>query len=722
MSKKVELLAPAGDMQSLIAAINAGADAVYLGGKLFGARAFAKNFDTDELIEALHLCHLHHKKVYLTFNTLIKESEYEEILPFLTPLYENGLDGIIIQDIGLITYLHNIFPKLELHISTQMTVTNWRSARYLYEKGIKRIVPARELSLTEIKEIKSKAPVDIEAFIHGAMCYCYSGQCLFSSFLGGRSGNRGKCAQPCRLPYQIKQSNSEKTEECYPLSLKDMCTIELIPQLIEAGIDSFKIEGRMKSPEYVAGVTSIYRKYIDLYESGQKCTVSKQDKDILSHLYIRNTLSEGYYQKHNGSDMITGVSPSYAGNDDAVIANIHERYCTKPAGIPISASACFHQGEPASLTVYQGEKFFTAVGETVEAAKNRPLEDNDIRKQLTKTGNSNFTVHSLDIDIKGQCFYSVGCLNALRRDAINGLEKVMLQDTFQKAASPSSSGLYKRNMELPAALERLSVSVLSKEQFVAILPLKPDRIYIPADLIIRGEITTSLMKEAAVSSMLFLSLPRIIRARDEQYLEDLKKVLTNDHFSGVLIKNLDELYFLKELSYQKILIADHNLYLWNLRSRDFLQSEFQEVTAPLELNRQELSLLGCGNMELILYGHMPMMVTANCILKTTRACRQNSNSCSQSLIDRYHKELPVYCNCVHCYNEIYNAVPLSLHREWEIYYKKGFHYFRLMFTNETAREAADILAFYTKLIHQHANTNTCPIAEYTTGHSTKGAL
>ncbi|HBA70404.1 MAG TPA: hypothetical protein DCZ40_13770, partial [Lachnospiraceae bacterium] len=240
--RKVELLAPAGNYECFLGAVHAGADAVYLGGTKFGARAYADNFTEDEVCNAIRYAHIYGRKVYLTLNTLIKERELEEVYEYLLPYYEAGLDGVIIQDLGVFQAVGEWFPLLPRHVSTQMTVTGSLGAAYLKELGAARIVPARELSLAEIKEIKKNVNIEIETFIHGAVCYCYSGQCLFSSMIGGRSGNRGKCAQPCRLPYEIEKSG----RKIHPLSLKDMCTVELLNQLIEAGIDSFKIEGRMK--------------------------------------------------------------------------------------------------------------------------------------------------------------------------------------------------------------------------------------------------------------------------------------------------------------------------------------------------------------------------------------------------------------------------------------------------------------------------------------------
>ena len=257
---RIEILAPAGSIESLRAAVCAGADAVYIGGTRFGARAFAKNPAEDELLEAIDYVHIHGRRIYLTVNTLLKDHEIEGLYEYLLPYYLRGLDGVIVQDIGVLEYLRRYLPDLPVHASTQMTVTGAEGAAFLKEQGVVRVVPARELSLEEIRRMKERTGMEIECFVHGALCYCYSGQCLLSSMIGGRSGNRGQCAQPCRLPWQAA---GRKPADL--MSLKDLCTIDLLPELMEAGIDSFKIEGRMKQPDYVYTVTRIYRKYADLY-------------------------------------------------------------------------------------------------------------------------------------------------------------------------------------------------------------------------------------------------------------------------------------------------------------------------------------------------------------------------------------------------------------------------------------------------------------------------
>ena len=281
MKREVEILAPAGSWECMEAAVCAGADAIYIGGSRFGARAHADNLNEKRMLEAIDYVHLHGRKLYMTVNTLLKEQELGELTDYLRSYYEQGLDAVIVQDIGAMRLIREAFPDLPLHVSTQATVTQTLSAQLFQRMGAERIVPARELSLEEIKNMKNATGLEIECFVHGALCYCYSGQCLMSSMIGGRSGNRGECAQPCRLPYRI---DDRKPADL--MSLKDLCTIDMIPELVEAGIDSFKIEGRMKQPDYVYTVAQMYRKYTDIYlQKGKKdFHVTREDKEKLEKI------------------------------------------------------------------------------------------------------------------------------------------------------------------------------------------------------------------------------------------------------------------------------------------------------------------------------------------------------------------------------------------------------------------------------------------------------
>lgn len=717
----------------MIAAFNAGADAVYLAGKSFGARAFANNFEETELTEALDYAHLFSKKIYLTLNTLIKESEFSAIVRYLTPFYEYGLDGIIIQDLGLISLLKNEFPLLELHASTQMTVNNYRSAKWLKEQGICRVVPSREMSLAELKEIKEKADIEVEAFIHGAMCYGYSGQCLFSSFLGGRSGNRGKCAQPCRLPYKVYSDNRCVTNEkdVYPLSLKDLCSLPYIYELLDAGIDSFKIEGRMKSPEYVAGVTSVYRKYMDLYFNGKRPAIEKHDLEQLNHLYIRSEMKDGYFKKHNGKDMVSLYSPSYQGCDDTLVEAIHQKYCISQKKLPIAGVLTLVTGNPAILTLSGKDESVVVYGDEVQTAQNRPLTQEEVRKQISKTGNSFFTFDELYIEMDDTVFMPVKKINELRREALEELRRAIL-DSFMRIKEPleSTKELHYNSFDSVSAQKStedhlsLRVSVMDAEQLNAICDSESaiERIYIPADLFYLQKIQpdTVINKAKPKNMELFLSMPRIIRKRDDEYLEFVKKII--GMFDGVLVKNPETLSFLQMEDYKGRIITDTTVYNWNQSALRFLNEYRQEFCYPLELSLRENKLLQNRDGEYVVYGRTPMMVSANCIRKTTGQCNQNVNAFEQTLKDRYRKELPVYANCVHCYNEVFNAVSMSCHKEIPQLIKNDFWKFRLDFTNEKPEQLINIIMYFVQKMENPDYDKEFPLKEYTLGHFKEGAL
>ncbi len=329
---KPEILAPAGTYKALEAAIKAGADAVYVGGSLFSARAFAGNFDEETLIKGIKYCHLFDKKLYLAVNTLLKPLEIEAVAQYIKPFYENGLDAVIVQDVGVAKVLRNEFPNIKLHASTQMSITSFYGAKFLKELGFSRVVPARELSLSEIKSIKEKVNIEIESFVHGAMCFAYSGKCLFSSFAGGRSGNRGRCAQPCRQCYEI--SDVERNEKSlvikeYLMSLKDMCTLEILPELIDAKIESFKIEGRMKNASYVAATVRAYVKARDMYLEGKwdEKEISKL-KEQMQDIYNRGGFSQGYYFEEKGLDMLATKRPNHQGLKIGVVEKVAPPHVT----------------------------------------------------------------------------------------------------------------------------------------------------------------------------------------------------------------------------------------------------------------------------------------------------------------------------------------------------------------------------------------------------------
>ena len=413
MGRRVEILAPAGSIESLRAAVCAGADAVYIGGTRFGARAYAKNLSEEELLEAIDDVHIHGRRIYLTVNTLLKDAEIDQLYEYLLPYYLRGVDGVIVQDLGVLAYLRRYFPDLAVHASTQMTVTGADGAAFLKEKGVTRVVPARELSLPEIRKMKEQTGLEIECFVHGALCYCYSGQCLLSSMIGGRSGNRGQCAQPCRLPYRADGGKAADL-----LSLKDLCTIEMLPELIGAGIDSFKIEGRMKQPDYVYTVVQMYRKYADIcLEAGDgrqgKYAVTKADKEALLGAYQRRGYTDGYYKRHNGKDMISWQRPAALKEEEQV-----QDYKLQEK---INGNLILSPGSRAKLLLSCGECRAECEGETVQQALKQPLEAERVKKQMCKTGNTPFTFDKLEVQIEGQAFLT---MQALKIGRASGRERV----------------------------------------------------------------------------------------------------------------------------------------------------------------------------------------------------------------------------------------------------------------------------------------------------------
>lgn len=727
VSHKVELLAPAGNYDSFIGALNAGADAIYVGGEKFSARAFADNFDTETLCRSIRYAHLFGRRVYLTLNTLIKESEFSELYDYVKPFYMAGLDGVIVQDFGVLRFLREHFPYMELHASTQMAVTGPEFVSMCRELGISRVVPARELSLKELKKIKD-AGIEVECFVHGAMCYCYSGMCLMSSILGGRSGNRGKCAQPCRLPYQVAL-NGQYTKATYTLSLKDMCTIEHIPKLIEAGMDSFKIEGRMKRSEYAAGVTALYRKYIDRYYQNpdQKIQISKEDKHVLEHLYMRSELHDGYLNKANGREMVTKQAPSYSGLEESILADIREKYLGYTLKIPVSAYGYFEVGQACVFTVYTKDgNSVTVQGPIVEPAQKAAASEESVSKQLCKFGSTHFELENIEISIQGQAFLPNGVLNALRRDALEQLEEQIISTHFPEIALRRPE----ENTLLKSEEHKKTATVLEKQSSLTVLVKNGQQLRELCAHALLSETDTLYMEDEAMDTYLAerrklpcgvraaYAMPYILRSKDHAKMKDYLRYLFAQGITTVLVRNVEELALIRKLREQLAfaVVSDASLYCWNRKAQEVLSEYVSRITLPFELNSKELRLLRTEDTEQIIYGYIPMMITANCIFKTNAECRLAEGGFSRHtfLKDRYGKVFAVVTNCKYCYNTIYNSVPLSLHKK---YNKNLFGTFRLQFGKEDAAEVKQILDYYEKWIQDIAAE--FPVKEYTTAHENR---
>ncbi|MBQ9991682.1 MAG: U32 family peptidase [Lachnospiraceae bacterium] len=753
--KKVELLAPAGNYEAFLGAIHAGADAVYLGGMKYSARAFADNFDEETLCKAISYAHLFGRKVYLTMNTLVKQSEFREVYSFLLPFYLEGLDGVIIQDMGVMAYIKRHFPLLEIHISTQMAITGPYGAKVLKDMGASRIVPARELSLAEMIEIK-KQELEVETFVHGAMCYCYSGQCFFSSLLGGRSGNRGKCAQSCRLPYQVKlpETKKGKKKEEYPLSLKDLCSLELLPHLIEAGIDSFKIEGRMKRPEYAAGVTAIYRKYIDLYEkTGKLPEIAAEDWERLRKLYIRSEIQDGYYFRHNGPEMVTLDKPGYSGTDDALAEEIRKTYINKELKAEVQGEVTVKKGEPLSLVLFYNHIQAEVFGPLVEEAKSRALQREDIEKQLKKTGNTAFIFSNLTIHMDEDTFLPIKALNEIRREAFVALEEELTRDIRKKREESISAEAvlenkprvesrqkWEKNTSAEITLnkaeekftERAQVHPAQKQLLLLISTRKQCEkacsfsvdipLFVASDLLLEaGEELREILKRRAESGAeIWVRLPEVVRKKDFPLIV---KVLDEgkDYLTGAMVSNMETYGYLQQKAYSGKLALNHHMYIWNQESLNLWREKADLLAAPLECNGREWEGLKDPSFVYLCYGRIPMMVTANCVRKTKAGCRASGVTLEERLEDRYGTDFPVEINCTYCYNVIYNSVPLSLHNYLDKLANLPGNWLRLDFTTESPEEMERIVEEYKRFLQQKPYDFSF-LKDFTTGHYKKGAL
>jgi putative protease len=700
-NKDFELLAPAGSLEILKGVIESGADAVYVGGSMFGARAYANNFTEEELLEAIDFAHLRGVKVYLTVNTLIKNSEFSKLYDYLLVYYKRGLDAVIVQDIGVVKAIHEYFPSLEIHTSTQMTVTGADGVRFLSQFGVTRVVMAREVSLAEMKRIHEETGMELEAFVHGALCYSYSGQCLFSSILGGRSGNRGRCAQPCRLPYTVEGKKDE-----YILSLKDMCGIKALDKLHDAGVYSLKIEGRMKQLEYACGVVKYYRSYID-----SKKPVSDADYDRIKELGNRCGFTDRYYFDHNGSDMVTYVKPNFVSN--AAEPSPEKRK------LSIEGELVLREGEPGSLTVKRGDVTYKASIEPVSAALKAPLDKKAAIDRINKTGDTDFEFSHIKAQIGENVFVPNGALNKLRRDAISGLCDKLLKEYYRDDARyvdiSSLSKLPEHAIKSDAAHETINdyttiCSCMTRAQLDTLVTYDCfDVFYLDFDMYDRKtliqQFTDDVQSLAKRNKKVYLMLPTIFRADSSDYFVSIAKELDKVSFDGFVVKNYEELYLADNLFTGKKVILDHNMYTFNDVSKSaFFEHGVSGDTVPLELNSKEIMHRNNIGSQMIVYGYYPLMTTANCVHKNTKGCDKK-----QKLIylkDRYNKSFAVCNNCKECYNTIYNSLPTMLTKNISKLKEAGIRSFRYSFTIETPKQIKAVM-----------DDN---VAEYTNGHYKRG--
>lgn len=705
-----ELLSPAGDYKCFLAALNAGADAVYLGLQRFSARAGAGNLSADELKSALELAHINDKKIYLTVNTLLKDGEIDELYDMLYEPYMAGLDAVIVQDAGVISYIRKHFPDLPVHVSTQAAVTGVDGALFFKNAGAKRIVPARELSINEITRIGKSSGLELECFIHGSLCYSYSGKCLLSSFIGGRSGNRGRCAQPCRLPYDGK----------YPLSLKDLCTIDLIPELCDAGISSFKIEGRMKNSSYVYGVTSIYRKYIDLYADGGTYAVDPDDRARLISYYTRSGNCKGYYHVHNDRSMITPDSPAYATSQEE--ADIRDITCIPERSVNMKCT--IRRDCPVSVEVFDNDHHINVVTDIIpEPSRNQSLTREGAAKQLLRSGNTGFKICDIDLILDDGLFLANGALNSVRRRGLDDFKQKLLSDRVRNGVPKVLEDMPQQYPKDPGTDETqthplIKVSVTRKDQLDAAVLTDADVVIIPFALF---ESVTSHERFDPEGKRIYIRLPYVIRDEGRSNSPaNIKKLISRwskeYDIDGYYVSDHESLNILKEYGRDKEIIGDIHLYVFNRAAHElYRNSGVTNTTVPVELNERELSKRGITSEELIVYGKYPVMISANCVYNTKYGCKPSKGGHDISLTDRKGQKLFVHCDCSSCTNVIYNSATLCITDEAALIKRLRPKALRFDFTDESPRQLSDIMSKY----HENAS-GAVLIPEYTRGHIKRG--
>lgn len=747
--KELELLAPAGSLKTLKAVIHAGADAVYLGGSMFGARAYANNFNEEELLEAIRFGHIHGRKIILAVNTLLKEYELGQLYDYLHPYYEAGLDAVIVQDMGVMEFIKTHFPNLPIHTSTQMTITNVEGARLLKEQGVERVVTAREMSLEEIQRIHDEVGVELESFIHGALCYCYSGQCLFSSIIGGRSGNRGRCAQPCRLSYEVLQGEKSLTgHHATPiLSLKDMCTLPFLYELADHGVYSFKIEGRMKTPEYAAGVVSIYRKYMDSYLDGSRIPVEKKDIRALLELGNRGGFTNGYYYHHNDSDMLSGESASHNKSEGVLQDNIRREYVDTELKEKIKGKLILNKECPAKIDVQYGKIKVSYQGDMVLVAQNRPLTKEVVTEKITKTGNTPFVFENLEVTMDDDIFMPVNQLNQLRRGALEALEEALLKPyerTLPELVETSSAETDRQTTGNAIKEKQISGQSLSQtsgqqsagsstevrvliedaEQLPAVLKADfVDTVYLDCMLYTRENLIRKLSEDIdrvhASGKKAFYVFPFIFRQQTSLFYEKIMPELKKLPLDGIMVRSLDEIAFIKEWGNENWqMVSDSNLYTYSNEAAEyFYRLGMIQDTIPVELNRKEILKRENSRSEMIIYGRLPLMITAQCIHKNTLGCMHQRKVLD--LKDRYSVHFPVKNFCSECYNVIYNSLPVCLFKEDVTVKKIAPAAVRLSFTTETEEETEQILTIYGDIYKNGGILGQMPM-ECTNGHFKRG--
>ena len=682
----MELLAPAGEFESLVMAVQNGADAVYVGGNMFSARKNAVNFDLLELTRAVDYCHLRGAKLYLAVNTLIKEFELSDLCRYLEDIYRIGVDAVIVQDMGVFSLVRKYLPELSVNASTQMTVNSAAGAKELERLGAKRVVLARELSANEIKEIKSQTNIELEVFVHGALCMSYSGQCLMSSMLGGRSGNRGACAQPCRLPYTLLCDGKAVTDAMPLLSPKDLCLVKRLDEVRQSGADSLKIEGRMKSPEYVGMVTKVYRAAL----SGE---FSDKDAEEMLSLFSRGGSSFGYFDGRKFRDMMNYEEGSKISASREVEKKIHETVRTENIKMPVSMEFEAKIGEPISLKMRAGENEVCVSGDTAETAINRPTDEGRIKEQLEKLGQTPFGAEEVRVNTDGKSAVGIGAINALRRDAAEKLSEKICASYHResKNVEPDVSASNKEKKE-PV----LCVFVTNEEQYDAVKKVGGCEIYLPYELYIKAE-----DKDAVCV------LPELPKEGEKLNIPKGARVMVN---------NIGQF----EVARGREILGGHRLNVYNSASAGALRKLGTDViTVSPELNLKEIKELSentDASLEVIAYGRLPLMLMENCVIKSAHRCECSKKSFA--LRDRKGIDFPIVTE--NCRNILLNSCPIYMADRIDDIKSLQIDRIRLSFTVENPDLCCIIIDEYKNALAGQAVKS--PRYEYTRGHFYRGVL
>ena len=673
----MELLAPAGSMEALRAAVQNGADAVYLGCGTFNARQGAKNFTLQTLQEAVKYCHVRGVQVHLTLNTLVSDRELEEAMNLIRHAAAAGVDAFIVQDLGIVELCKRIAPGVAIHGSTQMTIHSLPGVLLCAAWGMSRVVLSRELSREEIRYICANSPIEIEVFGHGALCMCYSGQCYLSAAIGGRSGNRGRCAQPCRLAYGFGRS-----EQRYPLSLKDNCLVHYLKDLEEMGVASLKLEGRMKKPEYVATVTGVYRKAMD------EGNVTRPMVQQLLTAFNRQGFTDGYYTGRIGPEMF-GIREDTT-DDPKWIQAARETYEAVENGLVDVRFFAMITPEGSQLAVEDPQgNVCRAAGPVPEIARTVALTRDALAARLAKTGGTPFRCVDVQARIEPGLTLSAAAINAMRRDVLNELEALRARRDPVQFGRPRRLPVVFGCREAPV----MTAQVTTREQISGrLLKMKPEVLYVPLHLILEDpEFFRRLTRDQRVAAV----LPRIVHDNEMDKLRDNLKTVRALGVREALVGNLGLLIPVRECGMG--IRGDFGLNLFNSRATDIVKElEFLSATVSFESTLPQIRDLSKPlDMEMIAYGRMPLMITENCIIKN----RTGKCSCTQGinrLMDRTGAEFPIIKDGASCRSVLLNGKKLNMLDRRDDLNRLGLWGLRLYFTTENRQEVDWVLRDYTE--------------------------